>query len=171
MRDGFFHDARGFDDLGQEHLAAAKQVADDIHPVHQRPFDHLNRATPCLLNREPRFFSVVNHMRVDAFDKRMFEPLIDLPAAPFGLSLFHRRINPTIFLGERDEIVGGFVFTVKDYILARIAQGGFDIVINIELTCVHNRHIKPNGDRVIKEHAVHRAAHSFITPETERQVR
>ena len=120
-----------------------------------------------MLNREPRFFGVVHHMRVDTLDQRMFEAFINFPPPPFGLGLFHRRINAAIFLGERDEIVGGFVFTVKNYILARIAQRGFDIVINIELTCVHNRHIKANRDRVIQEHAVHRASYGFIAPEAE----
>jgi hypothetical protein len=41
---GLLHHARGLDHLGQEHLAGAEQVADDIHAVHQRAFDHVQRA-------------------------------------------------------------------------------------------------------------------------------
>ena len=36
---------RRLHDLRQEHLAT-EQVADDVHPVHQRPFDHVDRAAP-----------------------------------------------------------------------------------------------------------------------------
>ena len=37
--DGLLHDAGGLDDLRQEHLAGAEEVADDAHAVHQRAFD------------------------------------------------------------------------------------------------------------------------------------
>ena len=40
VRDRLLHDARGFHDLRQEHLAGAEQVADHVHAVHQRPLDH-----------------------------------------------------------------------------------------------------------------------------------
>jgi len=33
-----------FDHLRQEHLALAEQVADHVHAVHQRAFDHVQRA-------------------------------------------------------------------------------------------------------------------------------
>ncbi len=33
--DGLLHDPRALDDLGQEHLARAEEVADDVHAVHQ----------------------------------------------------------------------------------------------------------------------------------------
>ena len=33
-RHGFFHDSRRFDDLRQEHLPGAEQIADHVHPVH-----------------------------------------------------------------------------------------------------------------------------------------
>ena len=43
VRDRALHRARALDDLRQEHLARAEEVADDLHAVHQRPFDHLER--------------------------------------------------------------------------------------------------------------------------------
>src|SRR3546814_8622765 len=36
--DRLLHHARRFHHLRQEHLARSEQVADDVHPVHQRPF-------------------------------------------------------------------------------------------------------------------------------------
>jgi len=43
VRDRLFHDPSGFHDLRQEHLAGPEQVADDIHALHQRTFDDLDR--------------------------------------------------------------------------------------------------------------------------------
>ena len=45
VRDGLLHHPRALDDLRQEHLAGAEQVADDVHAVHQRALDHLDRAS------------------------------------------------------------------------------------------------------------------------------
>ena len=41
--DRLLHDAGALDHLRQEHLAGAEQVADDVHAVHQRAFDDLQR--------------------------------------------------------------------------------------------------------------------------------
>jgi hypothetical protein len=38
------HHPRRLDDLRQEHLARAEEVADDVHAVHERTLDHLERA-------------------------------------------------------------------------------------------------------------------------------
>ena len=40
--DRLLHHAGGLHDLGQEHLAGAEQVADDVHAVHQWSLDHLD---------------------------------------------------------------------------------------------------------------------------------
>ena len=44
LRHRLLHDAGGLDDLRQEHLAGAEQVADDVHARHQRAFDDVERA-------------------------------------------------------------------------------------------------------------------------------
>ena len=44
IRYRLLHHASGFHHLRQEHLALAEQIADHVHAVHQRAFDHLNRA-------------------------------------------------------------------------------------------------------------------------------
>ena len=76
--DGLFHHAGAFDDLRQEHLAGAEQVADDLHAVHQRAFDDLQAAVVLL----PRFFDVLVDEVDDALDQRMGQPLFDGAAAP-----------------------------------------------------------------------------------------
>jgi hypothetical protein len=42
IRDRALHRARALDHLRQKHLAGAEQVADRLHPVHQRTFDHVS---------------------------------------------------------------------------------------------------------------------------------
>ncbi len=44
VRHGFFHHPCRLNHLWQEHFALAEQVAHDAHAVHQRPFDHFQRA-------------------------------------------------------------------------------------------------------------------------------
>jgi hypothetical protein len=41
--DGLLHHPRRLHDLREEHLAGAEEVADDVHAVHQRAFDDLDR--------------------------------------------------------------------------------------------------------------------------------
>jgi hypothetical protein len=71
VRDRLLHHARRLDHLRQEHLARPEQVADDVHAVHQRPFDDLDRPRELL----PRFLGVVDDVGVDALDQRMRQPL------------------------------------------------------------------------------------------------
>src|SRR3546814_10310470 len=43
VRDRLLHHACGFHHLRQKHLAGAEQIADHVHALHQRTFDHLDR--------------------------------------------------------------------------------------------------------------------------------
>ena len=43
----FFITRADFDHLRQEHLAGTKEVADDVHAIHQRAFDDLQRPFSC----------------------------------------------------------------------------------------------------------------------------
>ena len=74
-------------------------------------------------------------------------------------------------LGERDEVLGGVVVAVEDHRVAGGAKLGLDLVIDVELAGVDDRHVEPGGDGVIEEHAVHRAAHGLVAAEREGQVR
>jgi hypothetical protein len=75
------HHAGGFHHLRQEHFALAEQIADHVHAVHQRPFDHLNRAGGLLA----RFFGILLDKLGNAFHQRIFQTLFHVPAAPFRL--------------------------------------------------------------------------------------
>ena len=53
--------------------------------------------------------------------------------------------------GEGDEPLGRVRPTVEDHILGVLQQIGGDILIDVELARVHDRHVEPGGDRVVQE--------------------
>ena len=71
MRDRLFHDPGAFDHLRQKHLALTKQVADHVHPVHQRAFNDMQRTAAVGLNQLPDFFRVVGDELVHAVNQRV----------------------------------------------------------------------------------------------------
>ena len=78
MSDGLLHHPRRFHHLRQEHAAGAEQIADDVHAVHKRAFDHRERAR----RFKPRFFDVGGDEISDAVDQRMRQPPLHRPFAP-----------------------------------------------------------------------------------------
>src|SRR6185503_8311973 len=166
VRDGLFHHARGLDDLGQEHLAGAEQVADDVHAVHQRPFDHLQRTLELLAG----FFGVLYYEFVDAFDERMLQALHDRPAAPRELL----DLAPSRFalVARRDlqQPLRGVGPAIQDHVLDALAQLRVDVFVDRQLPGVDDAHRQAGLDGVIQEYRVHRLAHRVVAAERERDV-
>ena len=83
--DGLLHHPGALDHLGQEHLAGAEEIADGVHAVHQRPFDDGEGLTKA----DPRFFGVLDDVRVDPLDQGVGQPLRDRKAnaTPAGPSV------------------------------------------------------------------------------------
>ena len=71
--DRLLHHARALDDLREEHLARAEEVADDVHAVHQRPFDDRRARS----DTSPRLLEVGVEVLDDALDERVREALLD----------------------------------------------------------------------------------------------
>ena len=88
--DGALHRPRALHHLRQEHLPGAEEVADDRHPVHQRPLDHVERPRQLL----PRLFRVLLDEVDDPVDERVGEPLLDRRLAPGEVELALRRPRP-----------------------------------------------------------------------------
>jgi hypothetical protein len=84
----FFITRADFTTWGRNIFPDPNKVPDDVHSVHQRPFDHVDRA----LGGLARLLRIADHEGVDALHQRMFEPLGDRPSAPFGLRLLSDRI-------------------------------------------------------------------------------
>ena len=171
MRDGFLHDARGLHHLRQEHFTAAEKVADDIHAVHQRTFDDLDRTAAIGVACLPRFLGIFDDIGVDALDQRMFEPLLDRPAAPFLLGFFFGCALALIAFGKVDQPLGRIRTAAQHHVFAGFAKLGVDVVIDIELARIDDRHVEPGRDCVIEEHRVHRTAHGLVPAEAEAEVR
>ena len=102
MRDRFLHHAGRLDHLRKEHLARPEQVADDVHAVHQRAFDDLDRPR----EQMPRFLGIVDDVGVDALDQRVGQALADRQRAPFGALLLLGGVGAAKALGERDQPFG-----------------------------------------------------------------
>jgi hypothetical protein len=88
MRHRFFHDAGALDNLGQKHLAGAKQISDRVHSVHEWAFDDVDgtgRAATGLFNIFDDVIIYTPHECVpDALGNGLPAPrVIDLPLAAF----------------------------------------------------------------------------------------
>ena len=60
------HHTRRLHHLRQEHFSLTKKIADDVHTIHQRAFDHMNRTTTFRCHLLARFFSIFNNPLRDA---------------------------------------------------------------------------------------------------------
>src|SRR5580692_6889896 len=72
-RDRLLHHTRGLDHLREKHLARAEQIADDVHSVHERPFDHIERTR----GLQSRLLGVLEYELIYALDERVLEALGD----------------------------------------------------------------------------------------------
>ena len=165
VRHRFLHHPRRFDDLRQEHLAGAEQVADHVHAVHQRPFDDIDRPAAGVEGLQPRFLGIVNNERVEPFDQRVFQPFVDRQLAPSLGGLFDNTAVAAEAFGNVEQAIRGIGPAVEHDIFARLPQFGIDRVIHIKLPGVDDRHVEPGRDGMIQEDRMHRAAHRFITAE------
>src|SRR5206468_3101641 len=72
IRDSFLHHPGAFHDLRQKHFSRAEEIADDVHPGHQRTFDDRQRARIILA----RFFEVFVEVIDNSFYESVREPSI-----------------------------------------------------------------------------------------------
>ena len=73
VRHGLLHHPRGFHHLRQKHFARAKQIADDIHAIHQRAFNYMDRAPTGLHQFEAHFFGVFGNPLRNAMHQSVSE--------------------------------------------------------------------------------------------------
>ena len=170
MRHGLLHHARRLDDLRQEHLARAEQVADDIHAVHQRPFDHVDRPAAGRVNPRPDFFGVFHDEVRDAMNQRVSQALIDRLVAPFEV-LFFLRGAGFEFIGDFEETIRAVIATIQHHVFDAFAQFRIEILVHAELPRVHDPHVHARLNRVIEEHGMDGLAHRIVAAKRERHVR
>ncbi len=166
MRDRLFHDARAFDDLRQEHLAGAEQIADHVHRGHQRPFDDVERA----IRGEARLLGIGHDERVDAFNQRVPQTFLHRRAAPLRIVDHGFVAARRVFAGDCEQLVGGVGPTIQHDVLYAIAQRLRNLVVDAQLTRVDDAHRKPRANRVVQEHRVDRFANGIVASKRERHV-
>ena len=164
--DRALHGARALHDLRQEHLPGPEEVADDLHAVHQRALDHVERPRRPLAGLLGVLLDEVD----DAVDERVCEPVPDGRLAPGQVELPLRRAA-----GDRrrvlDEPLRRILSPVEDDVLDALEQLRLDVLVHRELARVDDPHVEPRTDRVVEEGGVHRLAHRVVPAECEREVR
>ena len=164
--DRLLHRSGGLHDLREEHLPGAEEVADDLHPVHQRPLDHLERPFEVL----PRLLRVLLDERVDAVDECVREPLLDGAFPPRQVLLGPHRLARD-GLREGEHPLGRIRTPVEDQVLDVLLEVLRDVVVDRELARVHDRHVEPGLARVVQERRMHRLADDVVPAEGEREIR
>src|SRR5215208_6222075 len=166
--DGLLHHSGALYDLRQEHPARSEQVPDDVHPVHKRAFDHIER-TPGL---EARLLRVLLDELGHALDQRVLEPLLDRPAPPFSLLLVRYRVaTVAVPLRQGKQAFGRVGTAIQDNVLDGLAQVFFNLVVDGELARVHYAHCQACLNGVVEEVCVGCVQHRVVAPERERDVR
>ena len=171
VRNGLLHHPGRLHDLGQEHLARAEEITDDVHAVHQRALDHLDRATTCGGDLGPQFLGVGIDVGVDALDQGVRDPLADREAAPLGCHRVVGLLRAVEPFRDFQEPFGRVLATVQDDVLDPVPQLGVDRVVGHQRTRVDDAHVQAGLDGVVQEHRVDRLADGVVAPERERHVR
>jgi hypothetical protein len=162
------HHARALHDLREEHPARPEEVADDVHPGHQRTLDDLQRPA----RRLARLFGVLDDPRVDPLHQRVGQALVDRPLAPgqvLGLAIHPGAVG--VASGDLEETLGGVRSAVQDHVFDSLAQVRVDVVVDRQDAGVHDGHVEPGALRVVEEDRVDGLADRIVPAERERDIR
>ncbi len=161
-----FHHTRGLDHLRQKHLAGAEQIAHHVHAVHQRAFDHVQRARGMLA----RFFGVGFHECVDAVHQRMRQARAYRLVTPGQVFDFRRALGALVALGDFQQTFGAVAASVEDHVLHAFAQFRIQLVVDRHAAGIDDAHVHAGLDRMEQEHRVDCLAYGFVAAEGERDV-
>ncbi len=165
LRDSGLHDPRALDDLREEHLAGPEEVADALHPGHERPLDHVERSG----RAQARLLDVSDDELGDPLDQRMRESLPDRQLAPgqvraASVGAAARGVS------DGEEPLGRVGTPVEHQVLDPLPEPRLDLRVDRERGRVHDPHPHPRADRVVEEDRVDRLADRVVAAERERDV-
>ncbi|CAD0340739.1 hypothetical protein CFBP8129_27570 [Xanthomonas hortorum pv. gardneri] len=166
IRHRFLHHTCGFDHLRQEHFAGAEQVADHVHAVHQRAFDHIQRARGLLA----RLFGIGFHERIDAMHQRMRQTCAHRLLAPGQVFDLGGALAAFVALCNFQQAFGAVLAAVEDHILHTLAQLRVQLVVDRHAAGVDDAHVHAGLDRMEQEHRMDRLAHHFVAAERKRHI-
>ena len=161
--DGLLHDAGTLDHLRQEHLAGAEEIADDVHAVHERPFDDRQRRGRTSGGPPRRPASMKSAMPLIRACLSRSSTRASRQARAWRGVLLALLLDR---LGELGEPVGGVGPAVEQHVLDVLEQVLRDFLVDLELAGIDDAHVEPGVDRVVEERGVHRLAHRVVAAET-----
>ena len=168
VRDRLLHDAGTLHHLREEHLSRAEQAADDVHAVHQRTLNDVER----LAVLEAGLFRVGVDVFGDPLEQRVLQTGFDRAEPPF----FDSRVALVglaasfELLCKRDEPLGRIGAAVQQAVLNVDEQFLVDLLVDFELPRVDDPHVEARLNRVVEKRRVHRLAHDIVAAERERDV-
>ena len=169
--DSLLHHPGRLHHLRQEHFPGAEEVTDDIHAIHQRALDHLDRATARGGDLGAQFLGVGVDIGIDTFDESMGYPLADRKRSPLG----NRRVNGSFRavepFSDLQQSLGGILAAVQDHVFDPVPQLRIDRVVGHQRAGVDDAHVQAGLDGVEQEHRVDRLADRVVAAEGERHVR
>ena len=163
--DGLLHDPGALHDLGQEHLPGAEEVADDVHAVHQRALDDLDRPAAPVGDLRAKLLGVGLDMGVDALHQGVGDALGDrqLPPLLRGRALVIG--GPVELLGDLEQPLPRVGASVEHHVLDPLAKLGVDLVVDHQRPGVDDAHVETGLDRVEEEDGVDGLAHRVVPAE------
>ena len=166
MRHRLLHDPGTLDHLGQEHLAIAEQVADHVHAIHQRPFNHLDG----MCGPQTAGFGVINDVGCNALDQRVLEALFNRPFTPGQILLLSLAAFALVAFGDFQQAIGGIIPAIQDNVLNQFLELRVDLIVNHQLAWVHDTHVHAGLDGVVQEHGMNGLPYHVIAAEREGHV-
>ena len=178
MRHCLLHHACAFHNLRQKHFALTKQVANHIHAVHQRAFNHMQRTATFSLNRFPNLLRIRHDVFIHAVNQRMRQTLAHRQCTPFvlfavifgtafgGFGHFNQAFTRCEFGFAR------FVdrLAVQHDIFNAFAQQRLEVVIHAHHAGIDDAHVHTGLNGVVQKYGVDGFAHRVVAAKTERHV-
>src|SRR5882762_5876411 len=122
------------------------------------------------LDRQPCLFRVRDDVVVDALDEGVFEAFGHRQLAPLQILLAARAALALEARRDLQQPLGGIGAPVENHVLARRPQLRLDLLVDAQLSGIHDPHVHASGNGVVEEHRVHRLAHCVVAAERERHV-
>ena len=164
----FFHDSGTFHHLWQEHFSNTKQISHNVHSIHQGTFNNIQWTgvrLSCLFSIRINVFS-------NAIDQGMFQTFFNGVVPPGFVSFLHFSFGLDGFrkLDQFFCCLVIIIVLVEDNIFAEVPERRVNLVINHQLSCIHNAHVHPSLDGMKQEHGVHGFTNMVVTTERKRKV-
>ncbi len=150
MRHGFLHHPRTFHHLRQKHFAGTKEVADNIHAVHQRSFNDLDGFSQLFIG----FLTVLHNIFINAVHQGVFQAFFHAFFTPEFGSFFILFFTDN---GSRhlQQTLTGIFATIKNHIFNRFTQFFINVLVHQQFPGIDDGHIHARLDGVIQKYRMH----------------